>query len=251
MAAIGVALSVLAATACAQPITVPNSSFESQVAGLPTFVDTRIDSWSKVPKPAYFDETAFGFLWDQTAGVFLNPVDPYANLDGNQAAYLLSFPQVTLFQDYNSMDWDDAQPSHDFNALYEPGKAYQLTVGVFGKQMVEGATLDLSLYYRDSGDNIVPVNSTTVTYAAANFPTNEPLSLVEFQVNVPTVLAGDAWANQNIGIKLESTFGSGSGYWDIDNVRLTAVPEPSTLVLVGVGLGGGWLLIRRRTRPKR
>jgi hypothetical protein len=247
---LGVAAAVTAATGYAQPINLPNGSFESQLAGPPFYADTRIDSWSKVPKPAYFDEVAYGFLWDQTAGVFVNPVNPYVNLDGNQAAYLLSFPQVTLFQDYGSLDWDDTQPSHAFNALYVPGLAYELTVGVFGKQMAEGATLDLSLYYRDSGDNIVTVNSTTVTYAAANFSTNGALSLLEVQVDVPTVLAGDAWANQNIGIKLESTFGTGSGYWDIDNVRLTAIPEPSTLGLMGVGLAGGWLVLRRRIRPK-
>lgn len=233
----------------AQSITVPNGSFESQVAGPPFFVDTRIDSWQKAPKPGYFDEQAFGLTWDQTAGAFLDS-NPYVNRDGNQAVYMLSFSQVALFQDYNTVDWNDVVPTHAFNALYEPGKSYQLTVGVFGKQMTEGATLNLSLYYRDSGNSMAPVGSTTVVFAATNFPITAPLNLLQYQVTVPEVQLENPWANQYIGIKLESTFGAGNGYWDVDHVRLVAVPEPSSLSLLGAGLGSAWLMMRRRTQPQ-
>ena len=223
-------------------IPVPNASFESQVAGPPFGVDTRVDSWQKPDKPDYFDEVAFGFLWDQTAGMFLD-TNPYGNSDGAQVGYVLSFPQAALFQDYDSVDWNDSTPTHDFDAVFEPGNSYQLTLGVFGKDMVEGATLELSLYYRDALDNMVTVGSTPVVYSAATFPEVPPLNLIDYSVTVSTVQASDEWAGKNIGIKIESTFGSGAGYWDIDNVRLTAVPEPASLGLMSVLLGG--LLLRR------
>ena len=138
----------------AQPITVPNFSFESQPApnSFP-FVNIFVDSWEKAPEPAYYGPaigTPFGIPWIGTAGVFLD-VNPYANHNGVQAGYILGFPQVTLFQDYNS------SPAHDFNATFNVGSSYNLTIGVFGKStLAPGSTLQLSLYLprrrKQSGD---------------------------------------------------------------------------------------------------
>jgi hypothetical protein len=239
----------------AQPIAVPNYSFESPAApSAYPYVNIFVDSWQKATKPAYFDavEQNSGLLWDQTAAVFFGP-GAYGNMPGIQGAYLFSFPQVSLFQDYESVDYNDAVPSHDFNATFEIGKAYSLTVGVFGKgfsgNMTEGSMLGLSLYYRD-GANLVTIGAPTIiTYTAAGFPVGGALNLQDYQVNLPTVQAGDAWAGQHIGIKLESIYGMGDGYWDIDNVRLVAaVPEPSSLGLLGVG--GGLLFARLRARKR-
>src|ERR1041385_1468909 len=89
--AIGLLIVGVAANLRAASIPVPGFSFESQVAGPPYGVDTRIDSWQKAPKPEFFDEAAFGFMGDQTMGFFANtPVgaaDHIDNLNGNQAAY--------------------------------------------------------------------------------------------------------------------------------------------------------------------
>lgn len=238
----------------AQTISVPNGSFESQVAP-PTYpyVTTLIDSWQKAPKPAYFNETTFGLLWDQTAGLFQNPPAPATNhidnVDGNQGLYFLAFPQVAVFQDYNTTDWNHTTPTHAFNAIFQVGLSYKLTVGVLGGLggMPEGTGLQLSLYYRDSGNNMVPVGTTAITYTAAGFPS--ATHLVDFDVNVPTVQAGDAWAGQNIGIEIMSTSGTGSGYWDLDNVRLTEVPEPGSVGLLACGMGG-FLLVRWRARSR-
>jgi len=214
------------------------------------YVSLNVDSWQKADKPAYFDqvEQNYGILWDQTAAIFFGP-GAYGNMAGNQAAYLFSFPQVTLFQDYDSMDYNDAGPTHDFNAKFEVGKSYNLTLGVYGKgfsgNMTEGSMLSLSLYYRD-GANMVAVGSPTiVTYSAAMFPTGGALNLLDYQVTLPAVQASNAWAGQQIGIKIESLYGTGDGYWDIDNVRLTAVPEPSTLALAGIGVS---VLVTARRR---
>jgi hypothetical protein len=222
----------------AQSILVPNFSFESQTApNTFPFVNINVDSWEKATEPAYYGPaigTPFGIPWPSTAGVFLD-VNPYANHHGVQAGYILGFPQVTLFQDYNS------SPTHDFNSVFEVGKSYNLTVGVFGKgTLAPGSTLQLSLYFRDGASNKVMIGSTTVTYSAAAFPTNTPLNLVDYQVNVPAVLPGDPWAGQNIGIQLLSTTPlelATGGNWDFDNVRLTAIPEPASLGLLAVGIG--------------
>jgi len=236
-------LAVLAASAAicstlhAASISVPNYSFESP-STLPVGVSTTIDSWQKIPKPAYFDETAIGYQWVQTAGIFYD-TNPYANRDGVQCAYMLSFPQVTLFQDSTS----------GFNAAYAVGQSYTLTLGVFGKSLNPNNSLQLSLYYRDAGNNVVTVGSpTTITYNPATFPLTAPLNLVDYSVTIPAVQAGDAWAGQNIGIMIQvSSSDITGGYWDIDNIRLTSVPEPSVASLLGLALCG---LVVRRVRRK-
>ena len=227
----------------AQSIIVPNYSFESQTAPQTSpYVNIFVDSWEKAPEPAYYGPaigTPFGIPWVGTAGVFYD-TNPYANHLGIQAGYILGFPQVTLFQDYNS------SPSHDFNAIFEVGKSYNLTVGVFGKNLAPGSTLLLSLYYRDVANNQVTVNSTTISYSGAAFPVTSPLNLIDYQVNVPVVQPGDPWANKNIGIQLLSTTPlelATGGNWDFDNVRLGAIPEPSALALVALGAA---FLFRRR-----
>ena len=233
----------------AQPITVPNFSFESPTApNAYPFVNMFVDAWQKAAEPAYYGPaigTPYGIPWVGTAGVFLD-VNPYVNHAGTQAGYLLAFPEVTLFQDYNST------AAHDFDAVYEVGKSYTLTIGVFGKDtLAPGSTLLLSLYYLDALDNKTAVSSTTVSYSAAAFPTTAPLSLVDYSVIVPTVQAGDAWAGKHIGIQLESTTPlamSTGGNWDFDNVRLAAIPEPASVSLLLLGAGG---LARLRSRHQR
>jgi hypothetical protein len=69
-----------------------------------------------------------------------------------------------------------------------------------------------------------------LTVAAATI-TNSPTifsnttHFIDFQVDVPVVKAGDAWAGKNIGIQLRSTVGFDlmGGYWDLDNVRLSEI----------------------------
>jgi hypothetical protein len=224
----------------AASIAVPNGSFESP-STLPVGVSTSIDSWQKASQPAYFNPATFGFTWDQTAGIFYD-TNPYANHDGTQCAYMLSFPQVSLFQDYST--------TPAFSATYAVGQSYSLTLGVFGKSLTPNNSLQLSLYYRDSGNNIVTVGSpTTITYNPAIFPTTPPLNLVDYSVTIPAVQAGDAWAGKNIGIMIQVTASDFTGgYWDMDNIRLTsAVPEPSVTSLLAIGICG--LFARRSRRP--
>lgn len=213
----------------AEAIPIPNASFESPVT---EFVDTRIDSWQKAPKPFWYVETQPG-EWDQLVGLFMNtaPDDPrhIDNCDGAQAIWLFAVPEAGLFQDYDSMDWTNATPTHAFDAKFEVGRSYELTVGVIGGggAMTNGVTMEISLYYRDAASNQVTVAATTVTHTSTVF--SNTTHLVDFQVRVPVVQAGDAWAGQNIGMRLLSTVSPAlaGGFWDLDNLRLNSFSEPS------------------------
>ena len=233
-------LLALIGTLQAQPIPVPNGSFESPTPP-PGFPATpQIDVWQKSPQPP--DVPLPGEItWEQLSGVFPNTPsgspDHIDNVDGSQAAYLFTIPGVGLFQ--------------QLDEVFEAGDSYQLTIGILGGGgIAEGSSFLMSLYYLD-GANPVIVGSTPIIYAAAGFP--NPTHLYDYTVNVPEVLAGDAWAGRSIGIQLLSTFGTGTGYWDVDNVRLVVVPEPGTVTLLALGAIGLLLAqsrFRRRKQPR-
>jgi hypothetical protein len=220
------ALALFANVVRAASITVPNHSFELPAT---TFVSITLDSWQKTPKPDWYVE-AGGFTWAQLTGIFrnqpTNSPDHIRNCDGNQALWLFVVPEAGLFQDYNSLGGNDPTPTHAFNTRFEVGKSYHLTVGVIGTGggMQQGATLELSLYYRDGLSNRVTVAATTATNLITVLSNNT--ELVDFTVNVPTVRPTDAWANENIGIMLLSTVTTNlqGGYWDLDHVRLVEGP---------------------------
>ena len=137
----GIAVLALTAgvlTVQAQPIVVANYSFESQVVNPfgPIPIDTRIDNWQRTPQPGWFVPSP-QLTWDQTVGMFNGTLqNPYSNLLGNQATYMLPIPTAGIFQDNLSVDWNGTVGG--LNAIYQPGFAYQFTLGVFGKSMIEG-----------------------------------------------------------------------------------------------------------------
>ena len=210
-------------------IPIPNGSFESPATD---YVDLNLDSWQRSPKPDWYVEDGV-FFWSQLTGTFKNsPVgnfDHIGNLDGTQAIWMFAVPEVGFFQDYDSVDWNDPAPAHEFNARFEVGQSYQLTVGAIagGYGMSNGVTVEISLYYRDAASNQVTVAAATITNSPTIF--SNRTQLVDFSVKVPTVRAGDAWADQNIGVQLISTVTTNlqGGYWDFDNIRLSSAVEPA------------------------
>ncbi len=221
-----------------QAIPVPNGSFESPET---PFADPRVDAWQKSPKPVWFEETE-AQKWDQLTGVYQNTApgspDRIDNMDGDQAIFLFAVPEVALFQDYDSTDWQTPEPTHAFDAKFEVGKAYQLRVGVYGGggNMLEGVSMQVALYYRDAASNQVVAASTTIEHSTSVFT---PKHFVDFQVDVPTVKATDPWAGEQIGIRLLSTVAPNlaGGYWDIDNVRLAALSGVSLTDPTRTGAG--------------
>lgn len=203
-------------------IHLPNASFESPTT---QFVDLRVDGWQKQPKPFWFDESG-GNFWDQLAGIFINPPEGseghIENSDGSQALYLFAVPQNGLFQDYDSVDWAHTEPTHDFDAIFEAGKSYTLTVGLKGGGggMREGSSLQLSLYYREANGGRAVVASTVVTHSTSLFPTTT--RFLDFAATTPTLEAGHPAVGKRMGVALDTLVAPelAAGYWDLDNVRL-------------------------------
>jgi hypothetical protein len=213
-------------------IYVPGASFESPSAAALPYARPEIDYWQKAPTPPGWTAQQ----WDNTAGVFLNIQQAWIdNVEGNQAAFLFSTPGVTLFQ--------------DLIAPFAAGQAYDLTVAIqgggnanYGGPIKAGATMELRLYYRDAGNNPVTIGQTVVTNPQENYAVTH---LTDYTLHIPAVTAQDAYAGKNIGVQLISTveYANAGGYWDIDNVRLTSVPEPTTMVLMAIATVG---VVRRR-----
>jgi hypothetical protein len=216
----------------AQTVRVPNSSFESPST---FFINTRVEHWQETAKPSSYQEGG-GFEWDQLTGVFRNPPpgasDHLVNCDGDQAFYLFAVPEVGIFQDDATVDWNDPEPAHAFSSKFEVGRAYELTFGVVGGggNMREGVTLEAALYTRHSDGQVVTVARREIIFTREQFPTRTEFT--EIRLLTPTVKAGDAWAGKAVGIRFISTVRPElqGGYWDLDQVRLTAVGEtPSTV----------------------
>jgi hypothetical protein len=214
----------------AATLPLPNASFESPVVPpVYPYAGPDMDYWQKSPQPGWYEPTNnFDTPWEDLMGTFYNAPFPGTfidNCEGTQAAFLFASPDVALFQDYDSIYGTNTTPSHAFNAKFNVNRAYNLTVGVIGgvygyPPLYEGATLQLSLYYRDASSNMVTVAATTITNSALLFPTNT--HLVDFSVYVPGVRTTDPWAGRNIGVQIASTVSTNlvGGYWDVDNVRL-------------------------------
>ncbi len=206
------------------PVVVPNGSFEAPTVA---YAWPPIDFWQKTPKPADFDESQ-GYPWVDETGLFLNTPtgspDHIVNCDQRQALYLFSYPGVGLFQDYDSIGDTSTGPDHRLDVRFEPNHSYRLTVGVIGgpgSQLIDGATLQLELYYRQDGTNLVTVASNIITHSMTIFP--DHVHFQDFTVESQVVQVGDPWAGQHLGIRLLSTvvLEKLGGYWDLDNVRLT------------------------------
>jgi hypothetical protein len=223
-----VALMAVTTGAVAQNILIPNASFESPTAptgsGNPALAD-----WLKAPEPPGFDPVnTGGFPWTTLSGVF----DGGTTVpDGSQGAYLLSYPEVGIYQ--------------TLAETYQAGLSYTLTVALHGGAggLTSADQLQIGLYY---GGGLTPVTSVMIDYSALNFPDQN--LYYDFDLTLPEVQPGDAWAGQNIGIEFTAMNGTLSGSWDLDNVRLTAVPEPSTFALLAGGFGYGLLVAYRRRK---
>jgi len=228
-----VAAIALTASVHAGVLYVPNGSFETPAT---TNVDIRIDSWQVNPQSPFFDPNQFGGQpWVTLMGRFANTdpgnFDHIDNLDGTQAAYIFTFPGAGFFQDFSSIDWT-GNPNHAFNPSYEVGHAYHLTTAFTSSSnqpLTNGASIEMSLYYRDVSNQVVIVAATNIVFDSKIFA--NLAHLIDFTLDVPTVRATNAWAGRNIGIQfISTTFDPNlvTGVWDVDNVRLTStIPIPN------------------------
>jgi len=196
-------------------IDVPNASFEAPLAprvspfARPAFVAPDDDDWLQTPVPAWW---TFGAVpWDQSAGVFFNVPGALniSNADGEQVVFMFGTPDLGIYQ--------------DLATAYEIGRSYHLTVAIRGGSggMPLDAPIEISLYYRDDSDDVIPFATTKFLNDNVGSPTN----LLDVMVEAPAVGPGDPWACRDIGtmilvaVKLDEPHLQG-GTWGIDNVRL-------------------------------
>lgn len=238
MALLG-ALGGSVAVAQSTSLSVANGSFESPVVTGPLPVDIRLTGWTKTPAPSWFVPQGQLQSWDQLSGVFPNPPagqpSRIPNADGNQAAYLLTLPLAGF--------------SQVLPATFEAGVSYDLTVGVRGGgNIVDGTPLMVSLFYLDASFQPVTLASTTLAYNAglgSAWP-----ALTDVSASTGFITPNASALGRNVGVSILSVGGMGEGYWDLDNVRVTAtvVPEPGVGGLMALGglVGGAWMWARRR-----
>jgi hypothetical protein len=240
-----IALAAGASPLRAGAINVPNGSFENPplpaalfnqggfiAAPMDAIIFTGVD-------PIWVTQGPITNGLMQDTGVFVNQPGPgfITNADGAQLAFMnvLSTDQVRVI-------------SQNLTNTYQVGQSYTLTVGVCSSSEQPpthpGDGILVGLYYVDAGNNRVKIADLPVNvYALALSAT--PFQLQDFSVTVPTVGIGDAWAGMPIGIDFRSA-GTGGGFADLDNVRLTAVPEPATLAMLGLAAPLLWARRRRR-----
>ncbi len=150
--------------------------------------------------------------------------DHIDNMDGTQAAYIFTFPGAGFFQDFSSVDWAGAG-SNAFNVTLDPGKSYTVTAAFTSSSnepLTNGASMQMSLYYRDAQSNQVVLAATNIVFNSNVFTNLD--HLLDFQAVIPWVKPNDPWAGKNLGISFQSTtfdFNLVTGVWDLDNVRLT------------------------------
>src|ERR1043166_6423679 len=133
-----IAITIWACASHGAVLFVPNSSFEQPtVPPVNPFAQPDMDSWQKSPQPGWYNPADYGFTpWEYRMGEFYNfPLSPSTyidNCDGVQAAFIFAFQDVGIFKAYNTIYGTNTVPSHAFNAKYNVGRAYDLTVGLIG-----------------------------------------------------------------------------------------------------------------------
>jgi hypothetical protein len=250
-----IALAAAASALAAVSLPIPNGSFEAPLAPRDfPYAMADMEAWQKSPQPWWYDPSQNEDTpWESLMGTFYNaPISTFVdNCDGAQAAFLFAVPDAALFQDYDSIGGTNTAPSHALDVQFNVNSAYRFTVGVIGgvdgyPPLYEGATLQLSLYYRDPSSNRLTIAAATITNSAALFPTNT--HFVDCSVYLPGVRATDAWAGQHLGVQIASTVGfdMANGYWDVDNARLTEIPLPA---LTDVSMTSGQFAATLQSQP--
>ena len=187
----------------ADSIPVANHSFESPE------IDPVQNPFMAIPVVPLWTELDNDTEGSQNTGIFRNTLpgnsNHIVNTDANQVAFLGNQQGNALFQ--------------DLPVSYQVSKSYKMTVGVCVSAQYlppDPNGLRLAFYYTEAGDP----NAIDIVFEATPSPsTFTSTELEDCSVYLPTVEAGDAWADKAIGIAIRAS-GPAGGFWDLDNVRV-------------------------------
>jgi len=193
----------MAGLARADSIPVANYSFENPGTTDHTPV---IPDWSSDNPPTE------GVLLNGSHGNFM------ANCDGSQCAY------VPLWS--NGWIWQDLPNT------FVAGDTYTLTValGARSDEVVDSLSnvnIELRLFYRPSES---PGSAPAVATTSVNWTSLSNSAFTDFSATA-TVNPGDACVGKTMGILIQALPTDYSSDISVDNVRLTVVPEPSSIAL--------------------
>lgn len=221
-------LLMLSVVAAADPIAIPNFSFE-----MPPVVRDEQNPFGALPFIDDWDETMVGpdDEFDQNTGNFLNtdPGNPdhITNSDSDRLAFLSSLIGNAIRQ--------------NLAATYQVGEGYKFTVAV-GKSFTfpVGASeqLQVALFHVNGGSEQI-IASTLVSGSDVG-----TTMLSDISVTLQNVAPGDPWAGQPIGVMVrpsvtDSNDNDGEGFWNVDFARLertSSVPASSTWGLAALAL---------------
>jgi hypothetical protein len=242
-------LALAATHASAQPVAVPlvNPSFDDVdlVGTTGQSVLPIVAGWTETGPSTEITDPNFGtFDGKLDTGVFVNTeVDldgpggdpaiagPIPNVHGpnNQAAFLIAnlnaSTEVTL-----------SQPTA---AVFTEGHQYELTVALgqsFLSSLSEDASnpalFELAIGYFDGADVFQSVAATLVSNEQLATRTGfDQAPLVDFAATTGVLGSTDAALGESVAIRFRAADGLGGG-WNLDNVRLTNIPEPGTAALL-------------------
>jgi hypothetical protein len=233
------------ATSKAADITVPNFSFESPAGPFAIQVSLTIDDWTTTGPPSEVVNVGNG-PQNSGVGIFQNssPGSPgYAtNADGTQMAYMFSGSQDPTYNLHTL--------SQVLTTAFAANTQYTLTLGVSdaGGAPPPGDQLSLQLFYTTPAAPNTPVYLAT-TNVVQGTDSLSNTALTDYSATTPLLGQSgiDPAVGNDIGI-IFTTTGVGGGEFNLDNVRLTATPEPGTLALLGLAAAPG--LMRRRRIPR-
>jgi hypothetical protein len=196
----------------AASVTILNPSFEDNPFGGGLASTTTPDHWTKL---------GVGSSGHVANGWNGGAVD-VSNTDGSQLAWF-------------NTDVGNGF-SQELSSVYEVGMSYTLTVGAVKASPSwtgsnDANVLTIDLYY--GAFNIIASGS----MSALSLEDSQG-ALTDIVASLAPVEAGDAWADQPVGIRIlsssEPVTSPGNHDWAVDDVRLDAVPEPSTSMLFSV-----------------
>jgi hypothetical protein len=220
-------------------ITVPDGSFET-----PTVPPPALPFYALNATPA--TSTPWTGTGGNNTGIFPNlAMDTnyggviakrITNADGNQLAFIGAIydPNGTTDAGVPVVD----QIYQQLPTVYAAGQSYTLSAGVAISSVQPpdtGSHLRLELYYLSNG-NMIPVASTLLTNDTATSLQNDSLNY--FTVQTPVTAANAPYLNQPIGVLISTTDNTAAtgGTYDLDNITVSATPEPGSVALLGMGL---------------